>query len=138
MLGLIELTTVVGFLLLISIITIKPFREVLLSLDLEEYFDEDTTGISYNVIHLLLLAIWLIIPGVNLALLMLLAVGFYSIVFLVIVDVIAKIFKLNVDDFDAWIIFVLMFVMVTIIKPITIVCNHIQPTVDKLARKILR
>lgn len=138
MLGLIELTTVVGFLLLISIITIKPFREVLLSLDLEEYFDEDTTGISYNVIHLLLLAIWLIIPGVNLALLMLLAVGFYSIVFLVIVDVIAKIFKLNVDDFDAWIIFVLMFVMVTIIKPITIVCNHIQPTVDKLVRKILR
>lgn len=138
MLGLIELTTVVGFLFMVCIVAVKPFREVLLSLDLEEYFDEDTTGISYNVIHLLLLAIWLIIPGVNLALLMLLAVGFYSIVFLVIVDVIAKIFKLNVDDFDAWIIFVLMFVMVTIIKPITIVCNHIQPTVDKLARKILR
>lgn len=138
MLGLIELTTVVGFLFMVCIVAVKPFREVLLSLDLEEYFDEDTTGISYNVIHLLLLAIWLIIPGINLALLMLLAVGFYSIVFLVIVDVIAKIFKLNVDDFDAWIIFVLMFVMVTIIKPITIVCNHIQPTVDKLARKILR
>lgn len=138
MLGLIELTTVVGFLFMVCIVAVKPFREVLLSLDLEEYFDGDTTGISYNVIHLMLFAIWLIIPGVNLALLMLLAVGFYSIVFLVIVDVIAKIFKLNVDDFDAWIIFVLMFVMVTIIKPITIVCNHIQPTVDKLARKILR
>ena len=138
MLGLIELTTVVGFLFMICIVAIKPFRETLLSLDLEEYFDGDTTGISYNVIHLMLFAIWLIIPGVNLALLMLLVVGFYSIVFLVIVDVIAKIFKLNVDDFDAWIIFVLMFVMVTIIKPITIVCNHIQPTVDKLARKILR
>lgn len=137
MLGLIELTTVVGFLFMICIVAVKPFRETLLSLDLEEYFDGDTTGISYNVIHLMLFAIWLIIPGVNLALLMLLAVGFYSIVFLVIVDVIAKIFKLNVDDFDAWIIFVLMFVMVTIIKPITIVCNHIQPTVDKLARKIL-
>ena len=138
MLGLIELTTVVGFLFMICIVAIKPFRETLLSLDLEEYFDGDTTGISYNVIHLMLFAIWLIIPGVNLALLMLLVVGFYSIVFLVIVDVIAKIFKLNVDDFDAWIIFVLMFVMVTIIKPITIVCNHIQPTVDKLAKKILR
>ncbi len=138
MLGLIELTTVVGFLFMICIVAVKPFRETLLSLDLEEYFDGDTTGISYNVIHLMLFAIWLIIPGVNLALLMLLAVGFYSIVFLVIIDVIAKIFKLNVDDFDAWIIFVLMFVMVTIIKPITIVCNHIQPTVDKLARKILR
>lgn len=138
MLGLIELTTVVGFLFMVCIVAVKPFREVLLSLDLEEYFDGDTTGISYNVIHLMLFAIWLIIPGVNLALLMLLAVGFYSIVFLVIVDVIAKIFKLNVDDFDAWIIFVLMFVMITIIKPLTIVCNHIQPTVDKLARKILR
>lgn len=137
MLGLIELTTVVGFLFMICIVAVKPFRETILSLDLEEYFDGDTTGISYNVIHLMLFAIWLIIPGVNLALLMLLAIGFYSIVFLVIVDVIAKIFKLNVDDFDAWIIFVLMFVMVTIIKPITIVCNHIQPTVDKLARKIL-
>ena len=138
MLGLIELTTVVGFLFMICIVAVKPFREVLLSLDLEEYFDGDTTEISYNVIHLMLFAIWLIIPGINLVLTMLLTVGFYSIVFLVIVDVIAKIFKLNVDDFDAWIIFVLMFVMVTIIKPITIVCNHIQPTVDKLARKILR
>ena len=138
MLGLIELTTVVGFLFMICIVAVKPFREVLLSLDLEEYFDGDTTEISYNVIHLMLFAIWLIIPGINLVLTMLLTVGFYSIVFLVIVDVITKIFKLNVDDFDAWIIFVLMFVMVTIIKPITIVCNHIQPTVDKLARKILR
>ena len=138
MLGLIELTTVVGFLLLISIITIKPFREVLLSLDLEEYFDEDTTGISYNVIHLLLLDIWLIIPGINLVLSMLLTIGLFSVIFVVTVDVIAKSLKLDVDEFDAWIIFVLIFIMITIIKPLTIVCNHIQPTVDKLAKKILR
>lgn len=138
MLGLIELTTVVGFLFMICIVAVKPFREILLSLDLEEYFDEDTTGISYNSIHLMLLAIWMIIPGINLVLSMLLTIGLFTVIFLVMVDVVAKILKLDVDEFDAWIIFVLIFIMITIIKPLTIVCNHIQPTVDKLAKKILR
>ena len=86
----------------------------------------------------MLLAIWMIIPGINLVLTVLMTIGLFSVIFLVMVDVIAKILKLDVDEFDAWIIFVLIFIMITIIKPLTIVCNHIQPTVDKLAKKILR
>ena len=136
MLGLIELTTVVGFLLLLLIVAVKPVRDILLNLDIEEYFDGDTTGISYNIIHLMLFTIWLIIPGINLVLVMLLAVGLFSVVILVAVDVVARILKLDVDDFDAWIIFVLIFIMITIIKPLTIICNHVQPAVDKLFRKI--
>ena len=137
MLGLIELTTVVGFMFLLLIVAVKPVREVLLNLDLEEYFEDgDTTGISYNIIHLMLFAIWLITPVLNLALVMLLLAGLFSVIILVAVDVVARILKLEVDDFDAWIIFVLLFIMITIIKPLTIICNHVQPAVDKLFRKI--
>ena len=54
MLDLILDTTIFGFVMMLVLIVVSPIREFLLNLELEEYFDGDTTGISYNVIHLLL------------------------------------------------------------------------------------
>ena len=137
MLDLITDTMLFGFAMMIVLIVVSPVREYLLSLELEDYFDSDTTGISYNIIHLLLLALWFMIPGLNLVLLMLLNIALLVVILLIGANIVSKIFKLDIDTYDAWMVFVLMFVMVTIIKPITYACNYIQPSVDKLFRDVM-
>lgn len=136
MLDLILDTTIFGFVMMLVLIVVSPIREFLLNLELEEYFDRDTTGLSYNVVHLLLFMLWLMIPGLNLVLLMLLNIMLLSIIMLAGVNVLEKVLKIDIEATDSWLVFVIVFVLVAIITPLIIVCNCIQPTVDKLFRSV--
>ena len=136
MLDLILDTTIFGFVMMLVLIVVSPIREFLLNLELEEYFDGGTTGISYNVIHLLLFMLWLMIPGLNLVLLMLLNIMVLSIIMLAGVNILRKVLKIDIEATDSWLVFVIIFVLVAIITPLIIVCNCIQPTVDKLFRSV--
>lgn len=136
MLDLITYTMLFGFAMMMVLIVVSPVREYLLSLELEGYFDGDTTGISYNVIHLLLFMLWLMIPGLNLVLLMLLNIMVLSIIMLAGVNILGKVLKIDIEATDSWLVFVIIFVLVAIITPLISVCNYIQPTVDKLFRSV--
>ena len=80
--------------------------------------------------------LWLMIPGLNLVLLMLLNIMVLSIIMLAGVNILRKVLKIDIEATDSWLVFVIIFVLVAIIIPLIIVCNYIQPTVDKLFRSV--